>query len=673
MHPATTRGRAVPSSHRRLRAAAILVLLAALTGAVLAVPIAAATSSVTGSITYRERIALTPQAVAIITIVDTTAAPDAGAVIGQQRIDAPTAVPIDFSVLVDASTIDQTHAYALFATIVDGTSTWQNPIGEPVITGGPTSGIALTLASVPATPAATITGTIVPPAATAIGPAAVSIAALIKVETGTLVARQVRPIPDPANLGFSIGYDPSLIDPGATYVIKGGIVDGASAWQNREGVSAISGGKAAGSVTLPVTLASTPVPVASGNPSASPSGSAVPTAVPTAAPPSGQPTAAASPTATAAPTATPVPTPTATPVPTPTPTPVPTPTPTPVPTPTPTAVATPTVTPTVVPSPSAGQSNAASPTPITGPVTGTLTYREPHTLSGDAFAVVALVRGSARATENSIVASEIDRGITTIPVSFSLDLGGAAIDPSATYTIQASIVDGENAWVTAHGIPVLTKGNPSNVAITLSYRPDLLKGAVTGQITGVGVAPSATAYSMAVLVDPATGNSLGIDVRDVVAGLPVAFSVPYAITDIVPTNDYVVTAEVGDASTSWRNAAGVPVITKGNPKSGIQVVVTEVAVPSPSPTATPSASPVPAPAPDVTSSGNLLTWIILIAIIAAIAAFLIARGREADAPPVAATGLSSGAAATGSEATEPGTEAPPPDAPAAGADGTPAP
>ncbi len=58
MHPATTRGRAVPSSHRRLRAAATLVLLAALSGAVLAVPIAAATSSVTGSITYREPIAL---------------------------------------------------------------------------------------------------------------------------------------------------------------------------------------------------------------------------------------------------------------------------------------------------------------------------------------------------------------------------------------------------------------------------------------------------------------------------------------------------------------------------------------------------------------------------------------------------------------------------------------
>ena len=122
-------------------------------------------------------------------------------------------------------------------------------------------------------------------------------------------------------------------------------------------------------------------------------------------------------------------------------------------------------------------------------MTGTLTYREPHTLTGDAFAVVALVRGSARVTENTIVASEIDRDITAVPVSFSLDIGSAVIDPSATYTIQATIVDGDDAWVTAKGVPVLTKGNPSKVAITLDFRPDVLKGAVTGQITGIGVQP----------------------------------------------------------------------------------------------------------------------------------------------------------------------------------------
>ena len=244
--------------------------------------------------------------------------------------------------------------------------------------------------------------------------------------------------------------------------------------------------------------------------------------------------------------------------------------------------------------------------------------------------------------------------------------------------------------MTAHGVPVLTKGNPSKVAITLAYRPDLLKGAVTGQVTAVGLAPTATAYSMTVLVDPATGESLGIDVRNIGAGLPAAFSVPYAITDIQPNQDYVVTAEVGDEGQTWRNVAGVPVITNGNPKSGVQIVVTPVAVaPSPSPSATPSPAPSAAPAPDRGRSddSNLLGIIILIAVIAALAAFLIARGRnstdefpppptdgEAAAGDAAAADTADGAAATDAAAaapaegappaTEPPTEPAPPDGPA---------
>jgi uncharacterized lipoprotein YbaY len=266
-----------------------------------------------------------------------------------------------------------------------------------------------------------------------------------------------------------------------------------------------------------------------------------------------------------------------------------------------------------------------------------LTYREPYQLSADAFAVVALVRGSARANESSIVASEIDRDISGKPVPFELALGGATIDPSLTYTIQATIIDGENAWVTAAGVPVLTKGNPSAVEITLSHRPDLLKGAVSGQVSAVGLQPTPGAYAMAVLVDPATGASLGIDVKTITDGLPVAFAIGYTITDINPSDDYVVTAEVGNGTDTWRNVAGVPVITNGNPKSGIQVVVTEVAVvaPSPSSSATPSptASPAPVTPPANTPTSGLLPWIILIALIAAVAAFFIARRRNRPDEP----------------------------------------
>ena len=236
----------------RLRRSVLLAAVVALMSAALAVPILATNASVTGSLTVPEGVTLTPQAVAIVTIVDQTAAPEAGVVIGQERIDGPTAAPIDFSVLYDDTTIDQTHSYALFASIVDGSSTWENAVGEPVITGGPTDGINLVLTALP-TPAAAIGGKIVPPAGTTLSPSAVAIAALVKVETGTLVARQVVPVADPANVMFSIGFDPSLIDPAATYVVKGGIVDGATVWQNREGVSAIAGGKAIATVELAVT------------------------------------------------------------------------------------------------------------------------------------------------------------------------------------------------------------------------------------------------------------------------------------------------------------------------------------------------------------------------------------------------------------------------------------
>ena len=58
------------SSRLDLRRFALLASVVALIGAALAVPIAAANTSVTGSLTFKETTALTPQAVAIVTIVD---------------------------------------------------------------------------------------------------------------------------------------------------------------------------------------------------------------------------------------------------------------------------------------------------------------------------------------------------------------------------------------------------------------------------------------------------------------------------------------------------------------------------------------------------------------------------------------------------------------------------
>src|SRR4029077_296848 len=181
----------------------------------------------------------------------------------------PTALPVDFSVLLEADTIDPTHAYSLYATILDGTSTWHNPVGEPVITGGPTKGVDLTLSAVPQAPGAAVNGTIVPPSGTALAPGGILIAALVNVEKGTILDRVVRPQTSPTDLSFSIGYDPSLIHPDSTYVVKGAVVDGSKVYGNREGVEAITKSAAKSTVTLPVTLAPTGIPVES--PIASPS------------------------------------------------------------------------------------------------------------------------------------------------------------------------------------------------------------------------------------------------------------------------------------------------------------------------------------------------------------------------------------------------------------------
>ncbi|MFI5227280.1 MAG: YbaY family lipoprotein, partial [Candidatus Limnocylindrales bacterium] len=122
---------------RRLWVAAVALVLAF---PIVATAGAAAASQVTGTLSFTDQIALSKNAVAIVVLLDQTADPNAGAILGEDRIDDPGAVPIAFSVPYTAA-IDQAHSYALYASIVDGTNTWENDEPVPVITGGPTSGV----------------------------------------------------------------------------------------------------------------------------------------------------------------------------------------------------------------------------------------------------------------------------------------------------------------------------------------------------------------------------------------------------------------------------------------------------------------------------------------------------------------------------------------------------
>lgn len=95
-------------------------------------------AAVSGMVTYRERIALTPEAVVRVQIEDSSRADAPAIVIGEQVIESPGQVPIAFSVEYDPAAIDPTHRYTLRVRITDGDGTllFINTESYPVITSG---------------------------------------------------------------------------------------------------------------------------------------------------------------------------------------------------------------------------------------------------------------------------------------------------------------------------------------------------------------------------------------------------------------------------------------------------------------------------------------------------------------------------------------------------------
>ena len=80
-----------------------------------------ATSKVTGSIAYRERIALPPSAVVNVKLVDVSLADAPAVLIAEQDIaTAGRQVPFEFALEYDASRIRPSHTYAVQVRIEDG-------------------------------------------------------------------------------------------------------------------------------------------------------------------------------------------------------------------------------------------------------------------------------------------------------------------------------------------------------------------------------------------------------------------------------------------------------------------------------------------------------------------------------------------------------------------------
>jgi putative lipoprotein len=80
-----------------------------------------ATAQVTGSVAYRERIALSPTAVIRVQLVDVSRADAPSVVLGEQLIESGgKQVPFPFSIAYDPAGIDERMSYAVQARVEEG-------------------------------------------------------------------------------------------------------------------------------------------------------------------------------------------------------------------------------------------------------------------------------------------------------------------------------------------------------------------------------------------------------------------------------------------------------------------------------------------------------------------------------------------------------------------------
>ncbi len=118
---------------------------------------AGADASVSGTVTYRERIALSSDAVVTVQLRDTSYADAAAVLISEQIISNPGQVPIDFELRYVSDEIDDRNTYSIRAVITesDGRMAFTNDTAYDVVTRGNPRRVNMTLVMVEPPPEVT--------------------------------------------------------------------------------------------------------------------------------------------------------------------------------------------------------------------------------------------------------------------------------------------------------------------------------------------------------------------------------------------------------------------------------------------------------------------------------------------------------------------------------------
>ncbi len=187
-------------------------------------------NTVTGTVTYLQRIALPEDAVLTVEILDVSLADAAATVVGRSVLPSPGQVPIAYEVIYDPGIIQDTHTYSMHAKIVDGAGNllFISDTITPVITdGNPTENVEVLVVPVavdtlPAENA--VTGTVtylqriaLPPTSqltVTVQDVSVADAPAVKIGSVTFSDPGASPIP------YEVAYDANLVDENRDYAIS---------------------------------------------------------------------------------------------------------------------------------------------------------------------------------------------------------------------------------------------------------------------------------------------------------------------------------------------------------------------------------------------------------------------------------------------------------------------
>jgi len=105
-------------------------------------------------------------------------------------------------------------------------------------------------------------------------------------------------------------------------------------------------------------------------------------------------------------------------------------------------------------------------------VVGTLALREPGRLPDGAVLEIRLV-DFTQARQPVVVVERSDSNPGQPPLHFRVTYDPLGIDPQRDYSLEARIVaGGRPRWVQVQPVPVITKGRPVLVELTLQAVPD---------------------------------------------------------------------------------------------------------------------------------------------------------------------------------------------------------